>query len=413
MSKTVTGPGMSAAEAKNVSKVVERVTLARDETAAGLVERDVEAQLLTLAIVCKCNLTLVGSSGWAKSQTIRDFVARIEGARVFETSMSPTTEPERLLGPLDIGKLERGVYERVTTGRLPEAHVAVLDEGYRASDAVFDDLLPIANERIFENNGVRSIPLWTLIMSTNHVPGPDQPEMAAFVDRMALGKLVKPVASPQGRRSIIEGRIDRRRGKAAGGGSAALSIADIELLQSIVPAVEVPDDFLEEALRLWEKAEAKGLEVTGRRFNELVTVCQGVALLDGRFQTHVRDLQVSQHVLWKNPEDEPRAYEVALDYASEHDQRATEFMDCLGEISEDLKALRPRIEAIEGPDLPQELSTEAINLTRRYRALSQQVEGQVAEATVDGHDTSRLWDIVARVQIESDWIKHNVLGLDS
>lgn len=406
---------LDSSEEQEVLATVQRVTEARDETAAGLVQRDVEAQLLTLAIVCKTNLALVGASGWAKSQTIKDFLSRIDGARIYETSMSPTTAPETVLGPLNIAKLEEGVYERVTTGKLPEAHVGLLDEGYRASDAIFDDLLPIANERIFDNNGVRPIPLWTLIMSTNHVPGPDQPEMAAFLDRMVLGKIVQPIRSEEGRRRMSRGNILRRAQASVPGAAPAatqLTLEDIELLQSIAPRVQVTDEFLTAALMVWARADEKGLDLTGRRFNALIGVCQGVALLAGRFHTLPGDLAISEHVLWKNPEDHPTAYEIALEHASLHDKRASDFADLHAGLSEELAMLRPMIEAVAPEEvMPEGVTTAAVNLNRRYSALADQIGQQTAQAADDGHDLTRLQEIGARVEAEREWVKRTALGL--
>ena len=58
------------------------------------------------------------------------------------------------MGPMSIAALKQDRYMRVTIGRLPEAHLAFIDESWKASSAVLNCLLKLLDERAFDNGGV-------------------------------------------------------------------------------------------------------------------------------------------------------------------------------------------------------------------------------------------------------------------
>ena len=60
--------------------------------------------------------------------------------------------------------LEEDRYERKTSGYLPDADVAFIDEIFKANSAILNTLLSLINERLFDNGSQRvPAPLMTMV----------------------------------------------------------------------------------------------------------------------------------------------------------------------------------------------------------------------------------------------------------
>ena len=178
---------------------------ARRSLSARFIERETEIELLLLALVARTNLTLVGEPGVAKTELVRTLGRAIAGARYFEAQLSPDTPAQAVLGPYSLPDLDRGVFRVNPAGMLPEAHLGLLDEGYRANAVLLDNLLALANpvERRFHNGPeVVAAPLWTLVITCNQLPDPGDERTEAFRDRMrSPGWWRRCARRPPGRRS--------------------------------------------------------------------------------------------------------------------------------------------------------------------------------------------------------------------
>lgn len=104
----------------------------------------------------------------------------------FEYLVTRFTTPEEIIGPAHLSlMIDHGVFYRKTTGLLPEAHVAFLDEIFKANSAILNALLSIFNERIFYNAGrpVR-VPLCMVFGASNEPP--QERELSALYDRFPI-----------------------------------------------------------------------------------------------------------------------------------------------------------------------------------------------------------------------------------
>jgi len=111
---------------------------------------------------------------------------------MFEYLLGRFTEPQEIFGPVDLQKLRAGRVEVDTSGMLPEADVAFLDEVFLGSTAILNTLLAVLNERTFRRgHTVVRCPLRVCIGASNAIP--DEPALAAFADRFLLHVFVDPV----------------------------------------------------------------------------------------------------------------------------------------------------------------------------------------------------------------------------
>src|SRR5258708_18348043 len=112
------------------------------------VGRDEVIDLIALAVVAGEHLFLYGPPGTAKSALIRQFASAVQG-RYFEYLLTRFSEPNEIFGPIDLARLREGAVATVTTGMLPEAEFAFLDELFNANSAILNTLLTALNERIY------------------------------------------------------------------------------------------------------------------------------------------------------------------------------------------------------------------------------------------------------------------------
>jgi MoxR-like ATPase len=169
----------------------------------GLVEREVLIELLALAAIAGEHVLVVGPPGTAKSAAVRR-VARALGGKYFEYLLGRFTEPSEIFGPIDLRKLREGVVHTETSGMLPEAELAFLDEVFRGSTAILNTLLGILNERVFRRGHTTlRVPLRLCVGATNELP--DDPSLVAFADRFLVRCFVDPVGDPSLEQLLAEG----------------------------------------------------------------------------------------------------------------------------------------------------------------------------------------------------------------
>ncbi len=266
--------GMSASES---------VRRALRSASEGLVEREVLVELTVLAAVAHEHLLVIGPPGTAKSEAVRR-AARCFEARYFEYLLGRFTEPGELVGPIDLRRLREGVVETETTGMLPEAEIAFLDEVFLGSTAILNTLLSILHERTFRRGKTAlSVPLRVCVAASNALP--EDEALAAFADRFLLRVFVEPVPD-----SMLETLLERGDALSAGRASPEhASLADLDALSALARACDVSAvrGELAEAVRTLRKG---GIALSDRRIVKLQRLVAAAAALDGQEVADTRDL---------------------------------------------------------------------------------------------------------------------------
>lgn len=265
-----------------VAAAARSVRGALDRAARGLVDRHVLVDLVALAAVAGEHLLVLGPPGTAKSQAVRQ-VARALGGRYFEYLLGRFTEPSEIVGPVDLRRLRDGVVETQTSGMLPEAEVAFLDEVFLGSTAILNTLLSLLNERTFRRGATAlQVPLRVCVGAANHLP--DDEGLAAFADRFLLRCFVEAVGDAQ-LEELLEGgwRADHTAVP------ATASLADLDRLAAVARAAELTAvrPKLAEAVRA---LRAAGVALSDRRVVKLQRLVAAAAALDGRADATAADL---------------------------------------------------------------------------------------------------------------------------
>jgi MoxR-like ATPase len=165
----------------------ERVNQVPRTLARYFVDKDDLLELMAVCTVAAEPLLLVGPPGTAKSDLVVKFAEclGLEPGDYFEYMLTRFTEPNEIIGPIDINALREGSYLRKVEGKLPTAKLAFLDEIFKSNSAILNTLLTILNERKYYQDGRPvAVPLVMLFAATNSIARYE--EMEALRDRFIL-----------------------------------------------------------------------------------------------------------------------------------------------------------------------------------------------------------------------------------
>ncbi len=268
------------------------------ELAYPFVGREEEAKVLTLALLAREHVLLVGEPGTAKSALARR-AAELLNVRFFKYLLTRYTEPAELFGPLDIRGLQEGVYKRITRGKLPEAEIAFLDEIFNANSAVLNALLSILQERVLYDGYTEiRVPLWTMIGASNRIP--DEPELEALYDRMLLRHFTRPVEENKWS-ELLDAAWNIESGKIPVP-QPIMGLAELKQLHQTVLEVDY-QPVKTKLIKLYAIFEEKGVHLTDRRKGKALKVIAANAVLSGRTIVSEEDLIVLKYVAPRDEDD--------------------------------------------------------------------------------------------------------------
>lgn len=268
------------------------VTAHLKETFVG---KDDIVDLLSVCLVARENLFLLGPPGTAKSALVHALARHMQG-KTFEYLLTRFTEPNELFGPFDIRRLREGDLVTNTEGMLPEAHLVFLDELLNANSAILNSLLMVLNERVFRRGReTRPLPALMIVGASNHLP--EDEALHALFDRFLLRVRCDYVA-PDRLGEVLTAGWNLERQPAAE--RPEISAAEIQQLQALLPSVDLAAVRPAYAALVAQLRNA-GVPVSDRRAVKLQRLLAASALLCRRTVAAPSDVWVLRYI-WDTDE---------------------------------------------------------------------------------------------------------------
>ena len=354
------------------------------------VERDELIKLMELAIVTGTNLLMLGPPGTGKSAITYEMCGRIENANYFQWMLNKTSDPSEILGPFSVKEMENDKFMRITTGKLPEAHIAFMDEIFKSNAPTLNALLTIMNEHIFYNDGKPvEVPLISMFGASNEPP--EDESLDAMYDRFIFRMNVQYIHDAANKKRMHSNYVDSRAGLLNMVNKTTITLEEVQALQAAAKTVKVPKDIINKFIRLISDLDRQAVHISDRRQNECFKVMQGSAVLAGRNNVTLDDFKSLIYVLWEKEEHIPLIESSILKMVNPYDDRFKELKENFNQVKTDIESIT---------DSSQK-SKKAIESKGVIEKIASKTNKLINEATKNGKDVAEF------IEFRDNMIKYN------
>lgn len=274
-------------------------------------EREEVVDSLIVSIVARQHCLLIGPPGTAKSALITEFSKQFDGLSYFQWLLTRFSTPEELFGPVSLAELEKGVYKRNTSHKLPEAQLVFLDEIFKANSAILNALLTLINERLFYNNGTPvQTPLLSVIGGSNEYPEEGE-GLEALFDRFLLRYELDYIGDDSNFLAMLSGDSSFIQPP------QPITMMELDQLQMMADMVSIPKEVLDTLLKVRTELKDEGIRPSDRRFRQSLSLLKAKAALDGRSVVKITDLVILRNGLWETVDQKQKTIEIVENYAAD------------------------------------------------------------------------------------------------
>jgi MoxR-like ATPase len=393
----------------SVKPSLDKLQTLERELAASLIERDEVIRASLVALLARQHLVILGPPGTAKSALVTELAQRISpqngaGLRNFAYLMTRFTTPEELFGPVSVSGLKRDEYRRITAGKSVEAELVFLDEIFKASSAILNALLKIANERVFHNGGQEmQVPLISLFGASNEMPQGN--ELEALWDRFLLRFRVGYVTDTGFAKFIraASAKLGANHNGHNSNGSQPPTLLQSELaaLQQSAAQVAIPNAAIDLIEQLRRDLAGKGIIISDRRWGQALGVLQSHALAEGRGSVTEDDLVFLKHVLWQSPEQQTEIGKALARIGNPLNSKAVDYEDQAASVH------RECMDAQQAAQSEEQKMQSAIEANTKLKQIGARLQELREQAVEQGRNMNRIEKVIEAVAK----MKHEIASL--
>lgn len=293
------------------------------------VQRSDAIKVMLLSYLSGEHYLLVGEPGTAKTAIAELFASHIEDANWFSIMLGNFTTPEKIFGPLDIQAFQAGEYKYVTRNKLPEAHIAFLDEFFKCNEGALNEMLTILNERKFDGH---PIPLMTVGTATNWPEILSRTDNTkALYDRILLRCIVEDIFDKDGVVDLLE-KVEEVEDYTP---NEMITLDELNAAIKDVKKVEISESIrnmlfsIRERLsvRIVNRERRPGTQISSRRLGQLQKVLRAHAWLNDRDKVTLDDFEALQWGLWNDRDEYQTAKSVLETLDAEAVKEIVEMID--------------------------------------------------------------------------------------
>lgn len=265
----------------------------QDAMNASFFERRAAINTLLLAAVAGENVVFLGPPGTGKSYLLDAWGACVTQAKRFSTLLTRFTGEDELCGPAKLSALKNDIFERATEDYLPGAHLAFLDETFKANSAVLNAILSVLNERTYKGKKCSTV---MVVGASNEMP--EDASLDALWDRFMFRGVVEYIREDTTWCDMLEGGPEFVP-------PVTITLTEWAELRREAASIPVPRVVLEELCKLKAALSKQGVTLSDRRWKASLRALRAQAWLDGCTVVEVAHLPALGSVLWQKPEQIP------------------------------------------------------------------------------------------------------------
>jgi len=379
-----------------------------------LIERDEAVRAALCALIAGQNMVLLGPPGTAKSYLVF-LLAQSLGLTRFLQLMTRFTVPEELLGSISVQGMKQDNYRRITTNRMPEAQIVVLDEPFKASSAILNVMLSIINERVFDNGGTRiDVPMISLYGASNELP--QGAELSALWDRFtvrvsvdyvskaAFPRLIHMAAERPSSGMLRVARNNKAHRLVLPPPNVVLQPADLFTVITAAAHMPIPQNVRDAIGKLYSQLGDKGIIISDRRWEQSLDLLRAHAVLEQRPTVDPDDLQILKHGFWNTHEQRATIAQLVAALANPINASAFELADQAQSVYEGVMAAQ----RIGDPNLSS--SKVVIEGNDKLKEIRKKLRQLLDQAKAEGRKTDRILKIGQKVREMNEAVAALILG---